>query len=69
MLSLKKWYKFTYLQNRNRFTDVDNTLMVTKWKRRRGINREIEIDIYALLYIKQTIRTCYIVQGTLLNTL
>ena len=52
MLSLKKWYKFTYLQDRNRFTDVDNKLMVTKWKMGRGKNREIGIDIYALLYIK-----------------
>ena len=52
MLSLKKWYKFTYLQDRNRFTDVDNKLMVTKWNMGRGKNREIGIDIYALLYIK-----------------
>ena len=26
----KKWYKQTYLQNRNRITDVENKLMVTK---------------------------------------
>ena len=25
----KKWYKWTYLQNRNRITDVENKLMVT----------------------------------------
>ena len=51
-LSLKKWYKFTYLQDRNRFTNVDNKLMVTKWKMGRGKNQEIGIDIYALIYIK-----------------
>ena len=28
--NLKKWYKGTYLQNRNRVTDVENKLMVTK---------------------------------------
>ena len=26
----KKWYKWIYLQNRNRVTDVENKLMVTK---------------------------------------
>ena len=26
--SLKKWYKRTYLQNRNRITDVENKLLV-----------------------------------------
>ena len=26
----KKWYKWTYLQNRNRLTDLENKLMVTK---------------------------------------
>ena len=27
---LKKWYKGTYLQNRNRVTDVENKLTVTR---------------------------------------
>ena len=30
MWNLKKWYKWTYLQNRNRVTDVENKLTVTK---------------------------------------
>ena len=30
MWNLKKWYKCTYLQNRNTVTDVENKLMVTK---------------------------------------
>ena len=30
MRNLKKWYKWTYLQNRNRLTDIENKLMVTK---------------------------------------
>ena len=29
MWPLKKGYKWTYLQNRNRVTDVENKLMVT----------------------------------------
>ena len=29
MWNLKKGYKWTYLQNRNRVTDVENKLMVT----------------------------------------
>ena len=28
--SKKKWYKWTYLQNRNGLTDIKNKLMVTK---------------------------------------
>ena len=30
MLNLKKWHKWTYLQNRNRLTDIENKPMVTK---------------------------------------
>ena len=30
MWNLKKGYKWTYLQNRNRVTDVENKLMVTR---------------------------------------
>ena len=33
MWSLKKWYKRTYLQNRNRLTDIENKLTVTKGQR------------------------------------
>ena len=28
--NLKKWYKWTYLQNRNRLTDIENKVTVTK---------------------------------------
>ena len=35
MWNLKKWYKWTYKQNRNRVTDVENKLMVTKGGRDR----------------------------------
>ena len=50
----KKWYKWIYSQNRNSVTDVENKLMVTKGERagEGGINCDIEIDVYALLYIK-----------------
>ena len=54
MWNLKKWYKWIYSQNRNRVTDVENKLMVTRWEREGGgINWEIGIDIHTLLYIKQ----------------
>ena len=33
MWDLKKWYKWIYLQNRNRLTDLENKLMVTKEER------------------------------------
>ena len=52
MWNLKKGYKWTYLQSRNRVTDVENKLMVTKWGRGGGMNWEIGTDIYTLLYIK-----------------
>ena len=42
------------LQNRNRITDLENKLMVTKGERLAGgcINWEFGIDIYILLYLK-----------------
>ena len=32
MWNLKKWYKWTNLQNQNKQTDLENKLMVTKGK-------------------------------------
>ena len=29
-LKKKKWYKWTYLQNRNRLTDIENKFIITK---------------------------------------
>ena len=51
MWNLKKRYKWTYLQNRNRLTDIEDKLMVTK-EEKGGINEEFGIKIYTLLYIK-----------------
>ena len=36
MYNLKKWHKWTYLQDRNRLTDIKNKLMVTKGNRGAG---------------------------------
>ena len=47
---LKKGYKWTYFQNRNRVTDVENKLTVTKGEK---INWEIGTDLHTLLYIKE----------------
>ena len=33
----KIWHKWTYLQNRNRLTDIENQLMVTRKEREKGI--------------------------------
>ena len=52
MWNLKKWYKRTYLQNRNKLTDTENKLMVTKVKGGVGINYEFEINRYIQQYIK-----------------
>ena len=49
----KKWYKWTYLQNRMTVTELENELMVTKgdgWGS--GIDWEFGIDMYTLLYLK-----------------
>ena len=35
MWNPKKWYKWTYLQNGNRITDVENKIMVTKGEKGR----------------------------------
>ena len=37
-LKKKKRYKWTYLQNRNRLTDIENKRMVTKGEIGEGIN-------------------------------
>ena len=47
----RKWYKLTYLQYRNRVTVVENKLWLP-WGKVGGINWDIGIDIYTLLYIK-----------------
>ena len=55
---LKKWYKWTYLQNKTqKFTEIDSqasktNLRLPKWKGGGGIKEEVGINIYTLLYIK-----------------
>ena len=36
----EKWYQWTYLQIRNKLTDIENKFMVTKEEGRREINYE-----------------------------
>ena len=36
MWNLKVYYKWINVQNQNRFTDIENKLMVTKGERERG---------------------------------
>ena len=46
------WYKWTYLRNRNRFTDIENRLVVAKREGGGGeMNWEFEISRCKLLYI------------------
>ena len=52
MWNLKKWHKWTYLQNRNRLTDFENKPVLPNGKVGGGINYEFGINIYTLLYIK-----------------
>ena len=51
MSTLKKWYKQTYLQNRNSVSDVEKRLMVTKGEGGEGeIKWEIGADICIRVY-------------------
>ena len=64
--------EITFLQNRNRLTDTENKLTVTKGKTwGEGMNWELRINIYTLLYIKYMTRkgTYCIAQGTILEVL
>ena len=53
MGNLEKWYRCTYLQSRNRDTDVEKKSMDTEWEKGGGMNWEIGTETYTLLYIKQ----------------
>ena len=47
---IQKWYKWTYLQNRNRPTDIENKLNnYQRWKGREGINQQFRVNIYISL--------------------
>ena len=55
-LKKKKGYKLTYFPNRKRIIDSENEFMVTRgmgWGR--GIDWELGMDMYTLLYLKQII--------------
>ena len=40
----RKWYKWTYVKNGDRLTDIENKPMVTKKERERERNYEFEIS-------------------------
>ena len=49
-----KWCRWSYLQSRNKDTDIENNCMDTRGEREGGMNWEIGTDIYMLLilYVK-----------------
>ena len=55
------------MHNRNRFTDIENKLMVTKEEMAGGINQEYGINRYKLIYKKQVSNKG--TQGTIFNIL
>ena len=67
--SKKKWYKWAYLQNRKRFTDLEDEFMVAGGREGILIVREFGKVMYPLLYSKwiPSTRTYCIAQGTLLD--
>ena len=50
--TLEKWFWWTYLQGRNRNTDMENGLVVTVGKGEGGTNGESSIEIHTLPYGK-----------------
>ena len=52
MWNLEKFHRCSYLQSSNRDTDIENKGMDTKGERKRGMNWEIEMNIYTLPCIK-----------------
>ena len=52
MWNLKKWYRWSSLQSRNRDSDVENKHMDTKGEEGGGMNWEMGIDIYTLLMLR-----------------
>ena len=54
MWDLEKWCRWTYLQRKNKNTDVENKHMDTKRGIRSGMNWEIGMDIHTLLCVKST---------------
>ena len=58
----KKRYKWACVQNRNRVTDVEDKFMVIGAKGG-GINWEIEIDLYTLVYIKWASQVALVVKN------
>ena len=71
MQNLKKnGTKELIYKKRHRVTDVENKAIVLKGEKKEGMNWEIGIGIYTLLYIKQvTNRDLLCNTGTLLNAL
>ena len=51
--SKKKWYKWIYLQNIKRFTDLENELMVAGGRMGKAIVKRFGMGMYTLLYLKQ----------------
>ena len=48
MWNLEKWYRWTYLQGKNRDADVQNGYADMRGEWDGGVNRDIGIDIYTL---------------------
>ena len=51
MWNLEKWYRWPYLQSRNRGTDVENKYMDTEEEGEGERNWEVGIDTYTLLIL------------------
>ena len=50
--NLDRWYLWTYLQGSNGYADIGNTFVDTPGEGDGGINREISMEAYTLLYVK-----------------
>ena len=66
MWNLKTWCKWTCLQNRNLFTNIENKLMATKGE---GVDRLGVWDWHIHTTVYKINRTYCIAQGTIFNNL
>ena len=62
--SKKKWYTWTYLQNRKRLTDLDKELMVAGWKGQGVWDGHVHAAIFKMDNQQVLL---YIAYGTLIN--
>ena len=61
--NLEKWCWWTYLQENNGDTDIENRLVDTVGEGEGGMDWENSTETFVLSYVKQLLGTCYVPEG------